>query len=271
MKTLDHLKFVCLLACVLLFLNSCKKTQNGPPPPNTTGTFSFSGTEYTGTANAGNDYYPQPISIRFNKDSSMSTFTHLLLNGVYSLVKGKVTKVASNAQGGTDITVSYAFPATEAQFNGPQVYTISADKTTMTGGAFPLYAISGILKLFPAANAPSVVGHWATPNGYYPEVGMMSFGEDSTATYQRYDGKILTYPGDATQVIHIKFSQNGGRVIFSGINAAQNYLIVPFYGVLTADGKSMFLDSYDFVNAELPYPSSTGTGPVGVTPNMQRL
>ena len=200
----------------------------------------------------------------------MSTFTHLLLHNVYSLVNGKVTEVATNAKGETEITVFYVFPAIEGQINNLQVYTISADKTSMTGGVFPLYKISGSLKLFPAANAPSVVGHWATPNGYYPEVGMMSFGEDSTATYQRYDGKILTYPGDATQVIHIRFNQNGGRVVFSGIRAEQNYLIVPFYGVLTADGKSMFLDSYDFVNADLPYPNSILTGPVGVTPNMQR-
>lgn len=269
MKNLAHLKIICFTTCILLFCMSCKKTQNGPPPPKTTTSFSFSNAEYTGTANAGNGYYPKPISIRFNADSSMSTFTYILLKNSYSTVKGKVTKVATNAQGGTDITVSYIFPSAEAEYNGPQVYTISADKTTMTGGSFPLYAITGTLKLFPA-QAPSVIGHWATPNGYYPEVDNMSFGADSTAVYQRYDGAVITYPGDATQVIHIRWTQDGGRVTFSGINLAENYLIVPFYGVLTADGKNMFLDSYDFVHADLPYPTSTGTGPVGVTPNMQK-
>src|ERR1700761_5227809 len=144
MKKISSLPFICLMTFALLFGNSCKKTQHGPTPPNNTkGTFSFSNTEYTGTANAGNGYYPKPISIRFNKDSSMSTFTYILLNNSYTLVKGKVTNVATNAQGGADITVKYAFPSTEAQFNGEQVYTISADKSTMTGGAFPLYAITG--------------------------------------------------------------------------------------------------------------------------------
>jgi len=253
-----------------LFCNSCQKTKIGPPPPPiiTTGTFSFSNTEYTGTANAGNGYYPRPISIRFNKDSSMSTFTYILLNNAYSLVKGKVTNVATNAQGGTDITVKYAFPSGEAQFNGPQVYTISADKSTMTGGAFPLYAITGTLKLFPA-QAPSVEGHWATPNGYYFEVANMSFGADSTATYV-FNGKTLVYGGDPTQVVHVKWSQDGGRVNFSGINLSLNELIVPYYGVLTADGKSMFMDSYDFLDAQLPYPGNSAYGPVGVTPNMQK-
>lgn len=269
MKNVTLLSFVCLMAVVLLVSYSCKKTENGTPPPQTTRTFSFANTEYTGTADAGNDYYPHPISIRFNNDSSMSTFTSILLNNSYSTVKGKVTKVAANAKGGTDITVSYSFPSTEAQYNGPQVYTISADKTTMTGGAFPLFAISGTLKLFPT-KAPSVIGHWATPHNYYFEVDHMSFGADSTAVYQRYDGVVLTYPGDPTNVIHIKWTQDGSRVTFSGVNTSQNYLIVPFYGVLTADGNNMFLDSYDFVNADLPYPNNSESGPVGVTPNMQR-
>lgn len=269
MKNLRYLQFIYAMAFALLFLNSCKKTQNGPPPPITTSGFSFANTEYTGTAHAGNDYYPRPISIRFNADSSMSTFTYILLNAGYSTIKGKVMKVAANAQGGTDITVQYSFPSTEAQYNAPQLYTISADKNSLTGGAFPLFAISGNLKLFPD-KAPAVTGHWATPNGYYPEVANMSFGEDGTAVYQGFDGKVLTYPGDATQVIHAKWTQDGGRVTFFGINAAQNYAIIPFYGVLTPDGKTMFLDSYDFLHAELPYPNQPAFGPIGATPNMQK-
>lgn len=269
MKNVIYLLSVCLAACVLLFWSSCKKTRNGPPPP-TTGIFSFAHAEYTGIANAGNHYYPRPVSIRFNGDSTMSIFSYILLNGEYSVVKGKVSHVATNAQGQTEVTVVYGFPAREAQFNGPQLYTISADKTTLMGGAFPLYEIVGSLKLFPA-KAPGVAGHWNTPNGYYPDVAGMSFGADSTATYQ-YNGKTLTYGGDPTTVVHIKYSQDGGRVNFSGVNVSQNELILPYYGVLTPDGNNMYLDSYQFTASRLPsiYGGSQAYGTIGVTPSMQR-
>lgn len=269
MKNVVYLRSVCLVAFVLLFWSSCKKTQQGPPPP-TTGTFSFSNSEYTGIANAGNHYYPRPVSIRFNTDSSMSIFSYILLNGEYSIVKGKVSHVNVNAQGQTEITVVYSFPSIEAQFNGPQVYTISADKATMTGGAFPLYSIVGTLKIFPT-KAPTIAGNWNTPQSSYPDVAGMSFGTDSTTTYQ-YNGKTLTYGGDPTAVIHIAYHQNGGRVNFSGVNESQNDLIIPYYGVLTADGKAMYLDSYKFSSARLPsiYGGSEAYGTIGVTPSMQK-
>jgi len=269
MKNVSYFLSVCLVACALVFWCGCKKTTNGPPPP-TTGTFSFAYAEYTGIGNAGNHYYPRPVSIRFNGDSSMSVFSFIVLNGQYSTVKGKVSHVAVNAQGQTEVTVVYDFPAKEQQFNGPQTYFISADKATMTGGAFPLYEIVGSLKLFPA-KAPGIAGNWNTPNGYYPDVAGMSFGADSTTTYQ-YNGKTLTYGGDPTKAIHIKYSQNGGRVNFSGVNVSQNDLLLQYYGVLTADGNNMYLDSYQFSDARLPsiYGGSQVYGTIGVTPSMKR-
>ena len=268
MKNVTSFLSVCLVACTLLFWSSCKKTRNGPPP--TTGAFSFANAEYTGIANVGNHYYPRPVSIRFNADSSMSIFSFILLNSEYSVVKGKVTNVAVNAQGQTEVTVVYGFPASEKQFNGPQMYTIAADKTTITGGAFPLYEIVGSLKLFPA-KAPSVAGTWNAPNGFYPDVAGMSFGTDSTATYV-YNGKILTYGDDPTTAVHIGYKQDGGRLNFYGVNVPRNEISLKYYGVLTPDGNTMYLDSYQFNAARLPsiYGGSEIYGTIGLTPSMKR-
>jgi hypothetical protein len=251
-----------------IILSGCGKTQHNPTPPGgSTGKFSFANSEYTGIGNSGNHYYPRPISIRFNDDSTMSTFTDILLNNDYRIVYGKITNVATNTQGGTDITVSYTLPA-EQQYNGPQVYTISADKSTLSGGAFPLFALIN-MKLFPT-KTPSIQGLWAAKTGY-PDINAISFGADSTATYVR-GGKTLTYGGDPTTVIHAKYSQDGGRLKFIGINENYNDLLVQYYGVISAEGKNLYADSYDFPTARLPtiYGGSEAYGTIGVTPSLQR-
>lgn len=250
----------------IIFSGCGKDTSNKPGGGKKT--FDFSNSEYTGIGHAGNHYYPRPISIRFNSDSTLTTFTHILLNNTYNIITGKITNVSTNAQGGTDLTVTYLFPTIEQQFNYVQTYTISADKSTLSGGAFPLYELIS-MKLFPT-KAPSIAGNWTT-NGYYADIAGITFGSDSTSTYQR-GGKTLTYGGDATAIIHAAYHQNGGRLTFIGINETQNDLLIQYYGVITADGKKVYADSYDFSDSRLPsiYGGSEAYGPIGVTPSITK-
>jgi hypothetical protein len=206
-------KVVGLLASMIIIValfSGCQKDTTSPG--GTQSTFSFSNSEYTGIGNAGNHYYSRPISIRFNGDSTMSTFTYIVLNSKYEIVSGKITNVTVNDQGQTVISVSYLLP-NEQQFNYPQTYMISADKSTLSGGAWPLYELVS-MKLFPV-KAPSIAGNWGTPLGY-PDISGMSFQKDSTATYQR-NGKTLTYGGDPTTAVHAAYKQDGGRLKFIGI------------------------------------------------------
>lgn len=261
-----------LLMSAIIFTSvqcGCKKTPNlSTKLPNSIKTFSFSGSEYTGIANAGNHYYPRPTSIRFNNDSTLTIFSYIILNYNYKVVSGKITKVVVDNQGQTQITVSYDLPK-EQQFNSPQVYTISADRQTISGGASPLYAIVN-MKLF-ATKTPSVTGEWGAQSGYYPDINGIAFGADSTTTYL-FNGSVLTYGGDPTKVIHIAYKQDGGRLVFSGVNTAANDLILEYYGVLSADGKTIYADCINFTSARLPslYGGSEAYGPIGVTPAIHK-
>ncbi len=96
----------------------------------------------------------------------------------------------------------------------------------------------------------SVAGLWAALVGY-PDINGISFRSDSRATYQRA-GKMMTYGGDLTTVIHTAYHQNSGRLSFIGISEVYDDLLVSYYGVISADGKTIYADSYDFSTARLP-------------------
>lgn len=251
-----------LAACATLLLTNCNKDSD-PSTGNQKGIFSFSNSEYTGIAQAGNHYYPRPVSIRFNSDSTMTTFSYIVLNSTYKVVTGKITQVTTTSDGQTDITVSYALP-NEVQFNFPQTYRISADKSTLSGGAFPLYAIVD-MKLFPT-KAPSIVGTWSSA---YADIEMMKFYPDSTTTHI-HGGVALYIDVAKTALVTTAYHQDGSRLTFAGINERNNNELLHYYGVLTADGKTIYTDSYDFSLSRLPSFGNSGYGPNGVTPTIKK-
>jgi hypothetical protein len=250
-----------------------------------TANYAFANTEYNGISTQQSEYYQKPLAIHFNNDSTVTAFSCFgwSLGGpslqLHDSIHGKITAVGSDGSGGT--TISVTFDTTGDQ----QVMTISADKSGLTGGSIsgsPAPAAVQFqyvgLKLFPTTS-PSVVGNWSTDSvpvggGYlsywYPDVATFSFFPDSTTEYLR-DGS--SYPiglaGQITPPLAAKFWHIGSRVYFYGLNEIYNYLI-PYFGVLSADGKMMYVDTQDFSQARLPVPFQTSdyNGPANITPSI---
>ncbi|UYQ94797.1 hypothetical protein MKQ68_06790 [Chitinophaga horti] len=265
-----HLLTAIIALFVLLLNTGCKKDKDD----NSGGTYSFSNTEYTGTARVGNHYYPRPLSLRFGADETVSAFSYLTLSQWQRNFEGKITKVQENAQGQTEVTVLFDLPGNE-QFNSPQTFTISADKKTITGGTPPIVSMVD-MKLYPKTSH-SIVGNWSQPAniGWFPDVNAISFDKNGQTTYTQ-GGKPIMATADPTDPSRFKlnYKQDGSRITFSGINitAWPEVFIIPYYGVISADGKTLYLDSYDFSAASLTSSFSTfeWNGPKGVTPWLLR-
>ena len=271
MKKAIHL-LIAVSACYLLFLSiGCKKDKTQKDPDkDTKGTYSFSNTEYTGIANVGNHYFPRPLSLRFGAKDSVSAWSHLTLS-VWRRgdVHGKITKVEEGAQGETTVTILFDLPGDE-QFNSPQVYTISADKKTITGGSSPIISMVD-MKLFPK-DAPSIVGVWSQPQhpDWFPDVNVIAFDKNGQTNYTQ-GGKPVYYVYDDKILWRENYKQDGSRIRFAGINpdvAAPLVTIIPYYGVLSSDGKILYVDAYDFAGARITTTLSTFEwyGPKRVTP-----
>ncbi|RYY59221.1 MAG: hypothetical protein EOO05_13935 [Chitinophagaceae bacterium] len=238
---------------------------------------SFANTEYAGTAKVGNHYYPRPLSLRFDGDRNVSAWSNLVLNKYNRDVAGKVTAVEKNAQDETVLTVLWNLPG-EEQFNSPQVYTISADKKTISGGNNPLY----VLEQLPLApkDVKSVVSNWAQPEhpDWYPDVNAIGFFPNKFAEYARYGDPVLGTPldPDHNENLRLPYTQDGTRILFSGVRDEQAPLVrilIPYYGVLSADGNTIYLDALEYTYSRLPYSFSSFDyyGPQGVTPSLKRL
>lgn len=267
MKKTINLSVAVIILTTLLFISSCKKDKkdiNKDPK----GTYSFSNTEYTGIANVGNHYYPRPLSLRFGAKDSVTAWSHLTLTkwrrgNVY----GKITKVEEDAQGQTQVTILFDLPGDE-QFNSPQVYTISADKSTITGGTSPIISMVD-MKLFPK-DAPSVVGTWEQPDHpqWFPDVNAIIFYTQGTTNYFQSGNPVYIVHDDG--ILHQSpYKQDGSRITFYGAHPTLSEIYnIPYYGVLSADGKTLYVDPYEFTAARITTTLSTFDwyGPKGKTP-----
>ncbi|RYY52282.1 MAG: hypothetical protein EOO09_21860 [Chitinophagaceae bacterium] len=272
MKKIESFLVAMIAMLVILPGISCKKDTDDKD----SGGDVFANTEYAGNALVGNHYYPRPVSIRFDGNRNVSAFSNLVLNKFNRDVAGKVTNVEENPQGETVLTVLWDLPG-EEQFNSPQTYTISADKKTISGGTNPLYVLDK-LPLAPK-DVKSVVGVWSQPAepGWYPDVNAILFGGDKFAQYERYGQPVLGTPldPDNNQTLHIPYTQDGTRILFSGVRDEQAPLsrfLIPYYGVLSADGNTLYLDALVYTYSRLPYSfqSFEYYGPKGITPTLKR-
>jgi len=271
MKKVIQFIFTTMILSTLLISAGCKKdnTQKDPDK-DTKGLYSFSNTEYTGLANVGNHYFPRPLSLRFSEGNDVTAWSHLTLS-VWRRgdVHGKITKVEENPQGQTTVTIHFDLPGDE-QFNSPQVYTISADKSKIIGGTSPIISMVD-MKLFPK-DAPSIVGNWAQPDHpeWFPDVNVIRFLATGTTNYFQ-NGKFILAAFDPPTNYAQNYKQDGSRIIFSGVNpdvAAPLITHIPYYGVLSTDGKILYVDAYEFSAARISTALSTFPwyGPKGTTP-----
>lgn len=255
-----------------------------------TANYAFANTEYNGISTQVSEYYQKPLAIHFNADSTVSAYSCFswslggASNVLHDSIHGKITTVGSDGSGGT--TISVTFDSTGDQ----QVMTISADKSGLTGGSIAGSPAPGAvqfqfagLKLFPGTPV-SVGGTWtgdsvAVGGGfysyYYPDVSTFSFFVDTTKGASGTTGYLrngLPYPyGVGVTPTYAKYWQYGSRVYFYGLNEIYAYLI-PYFGVLSADGKTMYVDTQDFSSARLPVPFQTNDtyGPADVTPSIHQ-
>jgi hypothetical protein len=298
-----------LITMMVLAMAACSKSNSKNPPGNGgtdstgngTGTggngtgaskanYAFANTEYNGLSTQVSEYYQKPIAIHFNTDSTVSAFSCFgwSLGGaslvLHDSIHGKITAVGSDGSGGTIISVTFDSTGDK------QVMTISADKSGLTGGSISGSPAPGAvqfqfvgLKLFPSTPV-SVGGTWsgdsvAVGSGfysyYYPDVATFSFFVDTTKGASGTTGYLrngLPYPdGIGVQPTYAKYWQYGSRVYFYGLNENYGYLI-PYFGVLSADGRMMYVDTQDFSSARLPVPFQTtdAYGPANVTPNIHK-
>src|ERR1051325_7366728 len=100
-----------ILAMLILLTTACKKDKN----PASGGVYSFSNTEYVGTAQVGNHYFPRPLSLRFGSDNTVSAWSNLRLRQIHPDSKGVITKVETGSQGETIITVLFDLPGRGVQ------------------------------------------------------------------------------------------------------------------------------------------------------------
>ncbi|GAA4919268.1 hypothetical protein [Mucilaginibacter defluvii] len=271
MKKATQFILVFIALNTLLISAGCKKDSSQKnPDKDLKGSYSFSNTEYTGLARVGNHYYARPLSLRFGAGDEVTAWSHLTLT-VWRRgdVKGKITKVEEDAQGQTTVTILFDLPGDE-QFNSPQVYTISADKSKITGGTSPIISMVD-MKLF-SKDAPGIVGVWSQPQhpDWFPDVNVIAFDKNGQTNYNQ-GGKPVYYVYDDKILWKENYKQDGSRITFSGINpdvAAPLVTIIPYYGVLSSDGKILYVDAYDFRGSRITTSLSTFEwyGPKGVTP-----
>lgn len=269
MKKAINLWVALITLTTLIASSGCKKDKQDISK-DTKGTYSFSNTEYTGLANVGNHYFPRPLSLRFGEGNDVTAWSHLTLTVWHrGDVQGKITKVEEGAQGQTTVTILFDLPGDE-QFNSPQVYTISADKRTITGGSSPIISMVD-MKLFPK-DAPSIVGIWAQPEhpDWFPDVNVITFAGNGKTTYDQ-GGKPVLYVYDEGVRWENIYKQDGSRITFYGANPVitPSFITsIPYYGVLSSDGKILYADAYEFAGARITTSFSTfpWNGPRGVTP-----
>lgn len=158
------------------------------------------------------------------------------------------------------------------KFNSPQIYTLSADKSKITGGTSPIITMVD-MKLSPKT-APGIVGTWAQPDHpeWFPDVNIIVFLTQGITNYFQ-SGKPVYFSYNDGVHFQREYKQDGSRITFSGANPVDPKIyVVPYYGVLSADGNTLYIDAYDFIGARITTSLSTFEwyGPKGVTPWLKR-
>ena len=284
-----------LVVVMIGFALSCKKDPVQPTvaPADSTnsgnvgggtkgGSLAFANGDYVGTIIEYSRFYPKPIDLRFNADSTVWAYClfYIKVGGsnysFYDSLEGKVVNVTTGSGGALSTTVYYKATA------DTQIYNFSADLSTVSGGSNGLapnqWSFSGLVK---APATPFVLNpsFWRA-DGNYGDVDGVQF-----TTYQYSD--IIT--GNVTEFFEngnwlntgptgippgrnyaFGYLQMGSRVYFDGYQSASSGLFagVPYYGVIMPDGKTILADTKDFADAHLPTdPTETD---FGNTPEMVR-
>ena len=286
-----------VLLMLVILLVACKKTTVGDPSTPVTpipggstpggGTaagYFFENTEWTGVAKTYGQEYQQPLSLRFSGDTVVTAYALFawVLDGVNRAFRdssvGKITAIDTVTGGKITIQVTF----TESK---DQQTLIISDKKTLAGGsttgspAFYTNQYTQTLELCPKP-IPSVEGTtWQTDRvvrlggslgGYaYPDINDFSFSSDgSRSTIYYRDGHIVTFSPSilAEQYVYYQF---GTRVYFAGYNESTDVLI-PYFGVLSADGKNIWADSR--IHGRLPnyIQSDNSYGDAGTTPTTHK-
>jgi hypothetical protein len=285
---MKHLIVIACLFTAIILLIGCGK-EKAKNPGGTGGKASayfFENTEWTGVMNSYGQEYQQPCYLRFNGDTTVSVYAlfYWVLDGVhlsyYDSAVGKITSIDTLTQGMTTVKVNFTFTSDQ------QVYTIT-NKKTLKGGsiatstAFYYNVFSPTLELCPAV-IPSIAGStWKTDKitglgpaagmNAYPDLNDFSFSSDgSRSTIYYRNGKIVTFT-DPTQVKQYVYYQFGSRVYFAGYNETTDKLI-PYFGVLSPDGKTIWADSRNHTDGRLPNYLQTHNwyGDAGTTPNTHK-
>jgi hypothetical protein len=275
------MKYSTRIACGLIAIASlagCKKAGSPGAGGNNRGpAHFFSNTEWTGTCHTVSQQYDPPCYLRFNGDTTVSVYStfYWVLGGVEVYVDSTVGKITKIDESGANTIIDVTF----TQSSDQQEYSIS-NQNTLTGGstaATTAYLDNTFLPSLQRcpAKMPSVQGtFWSskkmtgggpTDGMYaYPDLQTFSFGDNTTVYYR--NKQIITYtPTDRLQILLEEYSQHGPMINLAGFNEEQD-LLIGYFGVLSPDGKSMFVNS----RASFRLPNYLQTiywyGPPGVTP-----
>lgn len=300
------MKKIVSIAAALLLLLACSKSGNEPPTPNppgpnppgpnpgNQGPFDFlKNSEWVGVYHItlpGTSYDP-PVCLQFNANNTGITLHSFfqLYNDAHNAIiskdslKGEIKKIQKvDDKGNPDpngngigIEVSYA----ETQDNHKIYISPNRDQMTVvtTDAAKYNAIISMNMAPYPAGGHSVFATGWKAKyndGGAYPDVTWTEFVREGGGDVTRYyrNGKILTNLD--LKIVTILYVQRGARVYFSGFNetiAPPGTLgtFVPYFGVLSPDGKEMGVHSISN-NKRLPTWMSNAYGPSGSTPVLVR-
>ena len=274
-------------ACVVLMIGCSKsKPGSGSGTGGSTGGkgLSFANTEYVGTCTELSRFWPKPICVHFNDDSTVYAFCVFYLqvhgnNYQYDSVRGKITQIGTGTGGGISVTVAYPDIA------DTQVYNFSTDMSGLSGGSNGLasnqFYFSGLQKVsdkMPALGA----SFWNTDtihsadatNGLLmtPDIAGVQFQSNGFSSYLRNGGAAVSGVVPNQYVIQFEYWQYNSRVYFYGYN--EDYPEgVEYFGVLMPDGNTMLCDPYYDLNVARvtsPYSTIDWYGPAESTPTMHK-
>jgi hypothetical protein len=259
-------------------LAGCKKAGSPGGGGNNRGpAYFFANTEWTGTCHTVSEEYDPPCYLRFNGDTTVSVYStfYWILGGVEIYVDSTVGQITKIDESGAAAVIDVTFP----QSGDQQEYSIT-NQNTLSGGstatttAYFDNTFSPSLQRCPAKmplvagtfwSSKKMTGGGPTDGMYaYPDLQTFSFGDNSTIYYR--NGHIITYtPTDRLQILLEEYNQHGPMINLAGYNEEQD-LLIGYFGVLSPDGKSMFVNS----RASYRLPNYVQTiywyGPPGVTP-----
>ena len=273
----SYASFLVSFLAFILVVPACKKdntSQKGNQK-----TFPLN-TEWTGTLHLGTQQYDQPCYLRVNDNETVSIYSlfAFIIDGNIEYkdsLTGPVTNI-SNENGAVNVEADLPdLPI----IGGHTTFTIKDNKLTCASrnGDFVVLHFD----LFPDKMI-SIEGTWSGPVMHggplegrhaYPDLSSIIFGADGTTTYKR-NGEIaqIKVPQFGTfTIVKGGYTQQGAMVWMDGYNESSQKT-VPYFGVLTASGDKMMVNSRNRIDGRLPSHTATidWNGPKGVTPVIER-